>query len=88
MTYADKSLDENPLWNAKYHLRFALEDMITAYALDRARQPAEHYQFMAVEKLRAAAGALGFDLVKSDKPKEPSDYLPCTVVAKPMARIG
>lgn len=68
MSYADKPLCENPYWNATYHVRFAYEYLHTAYVLDGARQSADHYRWMAVQELKAAAGHLGFDLTpKTDK---------------------
>lgn len=64
MTYADKPLDQNPLWNAAYHLRFAYEYMVTARVLDTARQSSSHYERMARKSLEEAAEALGLTLVE------------------------
>lgn len=87
MTYADKPLDENPYWTSAYHLRFAYEYAHTAFVLDRARQPADHYRRMAEQQMRDAAAALGFDLVKSE-PAAPDQAARTTVVTQPFARIA
>lgn len=89
MGYADKPLDENPYWNSAYFLRFAYEYAHTAFVLDRAHQPAEHYRRMAERQLRDAAAALGFDLVER-QPAAPAAEAPArtTVLAQPFARVA
>lgn len=87
MTYADKPLDQNPLWNAAYHLRFAYEYMVQARTLDSARQNADHYRYLAVQQIRDAAAALGLELV--EKPAAAAaTTTPATVVALPFNRVA
>lgn len=87
MTYADKPLDENPLWNAAYHLRFAYEYMVTARVLDTARQSSSHYERMARKSLEEAAEALGLTLVKAEKVEANDAPARVTVVTLPYAKV-
>lgn len=88
MGYADKPLDQNPYWNSAYFLRFAYEYAHTAFVLDRAHQPAEHYRRMAERQMRDAAAALGFDLVERQIAAPDEATVRCTVVAQPFARVA
>lgn len=87
MGYADKPLDENPYWNSAYHLRFAYEYMVTARALDAARQPAGHYERMAKQQLADAAAALGLMLVEKPAPAAEAPAR-TTVVTLPFASVA
>lgn len=87
MGYADKPLDENPLWNSAYHLRFAYEYMVMARALDAARQPANHYERLARTSLADAAAALGLMLVEKPAADIPSSTAEALIAAETMLAV-